>query len=188
MFLTSKFSCWRFCNPPRGTANRWELLLRNSEPPGAIIVTSQLKTGDSSHIIFITLFSNRCTALLRVLPASANLANMQETNPFTETNRHLCRVTYWASVGMLSRSSVEKSIWDYSLVLAPGLLDAVCRFANFLYCFILSLLPSNDFWLYPTHNALTATPSSVRNNLSVGLFHFVKWPCPGGASRREDSP
>lgn len=45
----------------RGTANRWELL-PNSEPPGAIIVTSQLKAGNSSHIIFISLFSNRCTA------------------------------------------------------------------------------------------------------------------------------
>jgi hypothetical protein len=45
-------------------------------------------TGISSRIILITLFSNRSTALLPHLPASAHCANMQEQNYFPEPNRH----------------------------------------------------------------------------------------------------
>jgi hypothetical protein len=86
-----------------GTAKRWELL-RGSH-------LDQSKTGSRSQNIFITLFCSRCTALLRFLPAKwANRANMQEKNYFPDRNRHMltclhpilmCRVTYWAPVGML---------------------------------------------------------------------------------------
>ncbi len=58
----------------------------NSKPPGPIVMIGQSKTGSSSQIIFITLFSSRCTALLRFKPASAK---MQEQNHFPEPNRHM---------------------------------------------------------------------------------------------------
>jgi hypothetical protein len=72
----------------------------NSKPPGPIIRIRRSKTGGSNQIIFITLFSSRCTALLCFLPASAN---MQEKNHFRKLNRHrltflhpilMCRIPY----------------------------------------------------------------------------------------------
>ncbi len=78
-----------FCKPTheteRGTANRWGTT--NSKPPGPNIMIDQSKTGSSSRIIFITLFSSRCTALLCFLPASANWANTQEKTHFPELNK-----------------------------------------------------------------------------------------------------
>jgi hypothetical protein len=64
-----------FVTPPtdkteRGTANRWGTT--NSKPPGRIIMIGQSKRGIGSQIIFITLFSSKCTVLLCLLPASAN--------------------------------------------------------------------------------------------------------------------
>jgi len=49
----------------------------------------QSKTGDSSQITFIALFSSTCTALLSILLASANCAHRQEKNHFPEPNRHM---------------------------------------------------------------------------------------------------
>ncbi len=49
----------------------------------------QSKTGTSSQIIFITLFSSMCTYLLACSPASANRANMQKKNYFPEPNKHM---------------------------------------------------------------------------------------------------
>jgi hypothetical protein len=40
--------------PKAGAANRWETT--NSKPRDPIIMITQLETGTSTHIIFITLF------------------------------------------------------------------------------------------------------------------------------------
>jgi hypothetical protein len=66
-----------FCNPAHEeaeTANRWETTI--SKPHGPIVTIGQSEVGISSHIIFITLFSCRCKALLCLLPASTNCANI----------------------------------------------------------------------------------------------------------------
>jgi len=55
-------------------ANKWETTI--SKPHGPIFMIGQSEVGISSQIIFITLFSCRCKALLRLLPALANCANM----------------------------------------------------------------------------------------------------------------
>ncbi len=70
------------------TANRWGTT--NSKPPGRIIMIDQSKTGGSSHIIFITLFSSKCTALLCFLPASANWAKYAGEEPFSWAIRFDC--------------------------------------------------------------------------------------------------
>jgi hypothetical protein len=63
----------------------------NSKPPGRIIMFGQSKAGSRrSQIIFIALFSSRCTAVLRLLPpASAKLTHpdtvLQEQNYFPES-------------------------------------------------------------------------------------------------------
>jgi hypothetical protein len=89
----------------------------HSKQPGPIIMFGQSKAGSTDQIIFITLFSSMCTALLHLLPASANCAYMQEQNRFAELNQHLltflhlilmCRVIYWAW-GML--------LWPFSFQL-----------------------------------------------------------------------
>ncbi len=61
----------------------------HSKPPGSIIMFDQSKTGSIYQIIFIALFSSMCTALLRLLPASANCAHMREQNRFAELNQHI---------------------------------------------------------------------------------------------------
>ncbi len=129
-------------------------------------MTSQLKTGNSSHIIFITLFSNRCTAAL--LPFYTSLRR--------QIYVHI-EHRWGCSRNLLLESLYKITAWYW----LPGCWMLFANLLTSYYCFLLSLLPSNDLSLYPTHfNALTATPlSSVRNNLSMGLFHFVKWPCPG---------
>ncbi len=58
----------------------------NNKPPGPIIMIEQSKTGMTIEITFITLFSVRCTALLRLCQPSAN---MQEKNCFHELNQHI---------------------------------------------------------------------------------------------------
>ncbi len=67
-------------NTKIGTANRWETTISN--PSGPMI--SQWEIGRSlnydSHIIFITLFSGSCKALLYLLLASENFANMLVQN------------------------------------------------------------------------------------------------------------
>jgi len=55
----------------------------NSKPPGSIIMIGQSDTGISSRIILITRFSSRCTALLRLLPALANSANIAKAKLFS---------------------------------------------------------------------------------------------------------
>ncbi len=60
----------------------------SSKPPGIIIMFGQSKTGNSSQIIFIALFCSRCTALLILLPTSANRAHIHQKNQFPEPNRH----------------------------------------------------------------------------------------------------
>jgi len=71
IFLTSTFTYLLFSNPihkiEMGIASMWEPLIAN--PPGIIIMIGQSKTGCSSQIIFITLFSSRCAALLPICPA-----------------------------------------------------------------------------------------------------------------------
>jgi hypothetical protein len=70
----------------------------------------QSETRSSSQIIFITLFSCMCTALMCILPASANCAKLVGNNHFAEPNWHvltflhpilMCRVTRWAPLGIL---------------------------------------------------------------------------------------
>ncbi len=82
----------------------------NSKPPALIIMIGYSKLGRRSQIIFITVFSSRCTALLRFLRASADWANLQEKNQFPELNPYMftflhpilmCRVTQGAPVGIL---------------------------------------------------------------------------------------
>jgi hypothetical protein len=46
------------------TANKWETTI--SKPHGPIVMIGQSEVGISSQIIFITLFSCRCKALLRL--------------------------------------------------------------------------------------------------------------------------
>jgi hypothetical protein len=60
IFLTSKFSYLLFCNPTHKTAKEDCIYVgtTNSKPPGLIIMIGQSKTGNSSQIIFITLFSS----------------------------------------------------------------------------------------------------------------------------------
>ncbi len=55
----------------------------NSKPPGSIIMIGQSDTRISSRIILITRFSSRCTALLRLLPALANSANIAKAKLFS---------------------------------------------------------------------------------------------------------
>jgi hypothetical protein len=99
IFFPFKVSYIIFSNPARKTKNgitsRWETT--NSKAPG------QSETGSSSHIIFITLFSGRCSTLLCLLPASAKCARMLGQIHFAEPNWHvltflhpilICRVTY----------------------------------------------------------------------------------------------
>jgi hypothetical protein len=110
MFLTSEFSdlLFRKLNHKTQRGDCKQVGTTNSKPPGLIIMIGQSKTGSRNQII---LFSSRCRALLRFLPASAkNWSNMQEKNYFPEPNRHMLtlfhpilmwRVTYWAPVQML---------------------------------------------------------------------------------------
>ncbi len=75
--FTPKFGYLLFCNPTHEgaeTANRWETT--NNKPHGPIVTIGQSEVGISSQITFITLFSRRCKALLHLLPASANCANI----------------------------------------------------------------------------------------------------------------
>jgi hypothetical protein len=101
-----------FSNPTHktkiGTATRWETT--NSKPHGPIIMIGQSETMSSSQIISITVFAGRCTALLCHLLASANCTKFVGQNDFAEPNQHVltflhpilvCRVTYWAPLGML---------------------------------------------------------------------------------------
>jgi hypothetical protein len=71
-FSHPSFNYLLFCNSAHKTkirtANRWETT--NSKPPEPIIVIGQSKTWITSQIIFIALFFRRCTAVLRLLPAS----------------------------------------------------------------------------------------------------------------------
>jgi hypothetical protein len=99
--------------PPKietGSANRWEILIANHLDKSLWLANQN----QGAQIMFITLVSSRCTALLRFLPASANRTNMQKKNHFPEPNQHMLtflhptlmfRVTYWAPVGMLLRAS-----------------------------------------------------------------------------------
>jgi hypothetical protein len=112
IFLTSKFSYLLFLAIPviRLKGGLQIVGTTNCKPAGPIIIISQSKTGHSTQIILITLFSSRCTTLLCFLPVSANWANVQEKNHFPEPNLHMltflhlifmCRVTYRAPVGIL---------------------------------------------------------------------------------------
>jgi len=105
VFLTSKFGYLTFWNPAHqtetDTANRWETT--KSKPPGLIITIGQSETGTNSQIIFIALFSDRCTALLYFLLASANYQSIMGQNNIAQPNWVLltflhpilmCRVTY----------------------------------------------------------------------------------------------
>jgi hypothetical protein len=60
MFLISKFGYVSFPNPIHktkiGIANRWGDDYTNCEPLGPVISIGQSETGNSSQIIFITLF------------------------------------------------------------------------------------------------------------------------------------
>jgi hypothetical protein len=78
-----------------------ELLIK--KPPGQISTMGQSETLNSSQIIFITLFFCRCTALLRLLLATANCAIMLSKNYFPKPNRYvltflhpisMCRIVY----------------------------------------------------------------------------------------------
>ncbi len=53
------------------SASTWETT--NSKPPGPIVMIGQSETGRSNQIIFITLFSCRCTALLGLFPTLASV-------------------------------------------------------------------------------------------------------------------
>jgi hypothetical protein len=53
------------------TASTWETT--NSKPPGPIVMIGQSETGSSNQIIFITLFSSSCTALLCLFPTLASV-------------------------------------------------------------------------------------------------------------------
>jgi len=112
IILTSKFSYLIFPNfthkTKTGTANMWETT--NNKLPGSIIMIGQSETGSSSQITFITLFSNRYTALLCLLLVSANCAKMLGENHFAKPNLYvltflhpilICRVTYQALVELL---------------------------------------------------------------------------------------
>jgi hypothetical protein len=86
IFLSSKFSYSRFfCNPTNKTetGNCIYVGTINRKPPGPITIFGQSKTGRTCQIIFITPFSSKCTPLLRLLPALANWAHMQEQNHFS---------------------------------------------------------------------------------------------------------
>jgi len=93
ILLTSKFSYLLSFN--LGLQIGARLLIANH--------LDQSETGSSSQIIFITLFSCTCTALMCLLPASANCAKLLGNNHFAEPNWHvlaflhpilLCRVTH----------------------------------------------------------------------------------------------
>ncbi len=108
IYLFCATSHIKLTNWQTGTANF--VGTTNSKPPGPIIMFDQSETWSSSQNRFITLF--RCTALMRLLAASAYWAHMQEQNHFPELNRHIlaflhlilmCMVTYWAAVGILLR-------------------------------------------------------------------------------------
>ncbi len=124
-FLTSKFSYLLFRNSTDktkiGIANGWATT--NSKPRGSnqsLWLANQDRT--SSQIIFSTLFSDRCIAVLRLLSASKHAllkcwakANFTEPNP----NQHvltflhpilMCRITYWALLVMVW---VPKRIWEW---------------------------------------------------------------------------
>jgi hypothetical protein len=64
--LVIYFFATPFLKTKSGTANWWEST--DNKPP---------ERGSSSQIIFVTLFSGRCKALLCLLPASAKNEKMQ---------------------------------------------------------------------------------------------------------------
>jgi hypothetical protein len=60
-------------------------------------------TGSSSHIIFITLFSDRCWALLCHSPASANYAKILGQNHFVNAiHEHKDEILEFGNVGAKS--------------------------------------------------------------------------------------
>ncbi len=61
----------------------------NGKQPWPIIMIGQSKTGRSSQIIFIILFSSRCTSLMHLLLPSAKWANLQGKNHFSKPNLHI---------------------------------------------------------------------------------------------------
>ncbi len=95
-------------------------IISNSKPPGPIIKIGQSKIGNSSQIIFIAFFSSsRCTGLLRFIYQPEQTEGPKQTEQRCRrkaislsqtaiaiclTFLHpilMCRVTYWAPVGML---------------------------------------------------------------------------------------
>ncbi len=71
----SKFGYLLFCNPTHEEVQiGGRLLIANHMDQSLWVAHSEV--GISSQIIFITLFSRRCKALVHFLPASANCANM----------------------------------------------------------------------------------------------------------------
>jgi hypothetical protein len=111
-FLISKFSYLLFCNLTHQTEAGTVQIgggTTNSKPPGSIIMIGRSKTGSNSQITFITLFSSSAQLCCAFYQRPQTEQNMQEKNNFAEPNQHtltlcysilMCRVTYWAQVGM----------------------------------------------------------------------------------------
>jgi hypothetical protein len=58
-----------------------KMYYRNNKSPGPIIMIDQSEIGSTSQITFVTLFSDKCTALLRLYQPSTKLCKyMQEKN------------------------------------------------------------------------------------------------------------
>jgi hypothetical protein len=62
----------------------------------------------SSQIVFVTLFSSRYKALVRLLPASAQCADMLGQNHFAEPNWHVL-----TSLHPILMSSVTEHCWGF---------------------------------------------------------------------------
>jgi hypothetical protein len=120
ILLTSKFS---FLFHPytylteTETVNSWETT--NNKPPGPIIMIHQLERGSTNQIRFITLFSCRCKALLRLLLASPTCVQYAQPNLFcwaklvNLTFLHpmlLCWITYSAPLGILLEHFHRRSV------------------------------------------------------------------------------
>ncbi len=145
IFLTSKFSCLLFSNPTHktemGTANRWELLIANhldqslwlaNQKRGKPVISYLLYSSRQVHV-FAALFNslNKLSKYAGEKPFSWAKPTYDD---FSSSNFLICRVRYWALVGMDALIVVlaqMKSIGTELLNYADTLTGTLqCRYAQ----------------------------------------------------------
>jgi hypothetical protein len=94
-----------------------------------IVMISQLESGISSQIIFITLFFRKCWALLCLSPASAaNCAKMLGQNHFAKPNWHVSTALPFTSL----YSNLCKKCWAKTILLSQSDMFWLCFIQ--IYC------------------------------------------------------